>query len=332
MERILEAQGAFVCLPLGDKADKAVLTDRSVGLGTLLAVVLAVGVVLLVLGCAARVVWGSYCPVLSPPYFYLFPLRLLGGSGGSDSGGQGGQGQDQNLELVSVVRPPVGTVMHKTSIPGPTAPYTLFVPQPLGRDRSIGDILVNSNFDPNCRDSDSIICPNCPNCYDSDSTTYAGVAAARTSTPLQAGCSKGSTQSLVSDAGSFKSVVNPDVQGCVPAVNGAEATLVADPLLLYHPEHGVVVDRASLEDNLMESIISGLVDSILGAFTVPVAAEVLDTMDTSTQTQSLDLSNRPLVAEATPPRRGRPSLPRVAKTKTKGLYGDPGNPYRRYPK
>ena len=69
MERILEAQGSFVCLPLGDKADKAVLTDRSVGLGTLLAVVLAVGVVLLVLGCAARVVWGSYCPVLSPPYF-----------------------------------------------------------------------------------------------------------------------------------------------------------------------------------------------------------------------------------------------------------------------
>ena len=345
MERILAAQGSFICLPLSDKAAKTILADRSVGLWTWLAVVAAVGVLLIVLGCAARVVWGSYCPVLSPPYLYWLRLRLrlLNGGGSSGSGGQGGQGQDRNLELGARPR-----IMYETSNPGPTAPYRLHVPQPLGEGRSIGDIMVNSlvneNYNSSCRDADSIICPNCPNCYDStattqlsdsDSTVYAGLAAARTSTPLQAGCSKGSTRSLVSDAGSFKSVTNPDAQGAVGgAVGGAEATLVgSDPLLLYHPEHGVVVDRAGLEDNLMESIISGLVDSILGAFTVPVAAEVLDTMDTSTQTQSLDLSNRPLVAaEATPPRRGRPSLPRVAKTKTKGLYGDPSHPYRRYPK
>ena len=263
-------------------------------------------------------VWGSYCPVLSPPYFYLFPLRLLGGLGGSgssDSGGQGGQGQDQNLTGVSVVQPSGGTVMHRTAFRGPTGPY---VPQPMG-----GNTLVNPHYDPNC--------------YDSDDTMYAVLAAARTSTPLHAACSRdttsGSTQSLVSDAGSFKSVVNPDAQGCIPAVGGAEATLVADPLLLYHPEHGVVVDRASLEDNLMESILSGLVESILGAFTQPLAAEVLDTMDTSTQTQSLDLSTRPLVAEAAPTRRSRPSLPRMAKTKGRGgLYRDPDDPYRRFSK
>ena len=333
MERILEAQGAFVCLPLGDKADKAVLADRSVGLGTWLAVTLAVGVVLLVLLCLARVVWQSYCLVLSPPFFYLFPLRLLGGLGGS--GGSNAGDQDQNLTAVSVVQPSGGTVLHRTAFRGPTGPLTLFVPQPMGRDRSIGDILVNPNYDPDC--------------YDSDSIMYAGVAAARTSTPLQAGCSKGSTQSLVSDAwsrtpqhagcsegsigwislqdvvseaGSFKSVANPDAQGAVggaeAAVGGAESTRVGDPLLLYHQEHGVIVDRASLGDNLMESGLSGLVEAVLDTFTQPLAAEVLDT------------STQPLVAEAAPT---RPRLPRKAKTKSRdGQYRDPDDPYRRFSK
>ena len=279
MERILEAQGSFVCLPLGDKADKAVLADRSVGLGTWLAVTLAVGVVLLVLLCLARVVWQSCCPVLSPPYFYLFPLRLLGGLGGSgssDSGGQGGQGQDQNLTGVSVVQPSGGTVLHRTAFRGPTGP---FVPMPMGNS------LVNANFNSNCYDS----------------------AAARTSTPLKV-CSKGSTQSLASDAwsrtpqfagcregsigwislqdvaseaGSFKSDANPDAQG---AVGGAEA-------------------------------------AVGGAESTRSLPEVY-----------LDSSTQPLVAEAAPIRL-RPRLPRRAKTKGRdGQYRDPDDPYRRFSK
>ena len=320
MERILEAQGSFICLPLSDEAAKTILADRSVGLWTVAAVVVAVGVLLIMLGCAARVVWGN-CPVLSPPYFYCFPLRLLGGGG---SGGSNAGDQDQDLTAVSVVQPSGGTVMHRTAFRGPTGP---FVPMPMGNS------LVNSNFNPDC--------------YDSDSIMYAGVAAARTSTPLQAGCSKGSTQSLVSDAwsrtpqhagcsegsigwislvseaGSFKSVMNPDIPavgGAEAAVGGAESTLVGDPLLLYHQEHGVIVDRASLGDNLMESGLSGLVEAVLDTFTQPLAAEVLDT------------STQPLVAEAAPTRL-RPRLPRKAKTKSRdGQYRDPDDPYRRFSK
>ena len=44
MERILEGQGSFICLPLSDKAAKTIL-DRSVGLWTWLAVLAAIGVV-----------------------------------------------------------------------------------------------------------------------------------------------------------------------------------------------------------------------------------------------------------------------------------------------
>merc|ERR1712074_91335 len=86
---------------------------------------------------------------------------------------------DQDLTAVSVVLSGGGTIMHRTAFRGPMGP---FVSMPMGNS------LVNANFNPNCYDS----------------------AAARTSTPLQAGCSKGSTQSLASDAWSR----TPQYAGC----------------------------------------------------------------------------------------------------------------------
>ena len=89
----------------------------------------------------------------------------------------------------------------------------------------------------------------------------------------------------------------------------------------------------SLDDSRIEWIISGLMDSILDSLTGRVAFDVLGAVDTSTQTSSLDNSSLPLVAaEAIPLRRSRALLPRAAKARTKGLYGDPSHPYRRYPK
>ena len=214
MERILEGLGSFICLPLADKAAK---TNRSVGLWTWFAVLAAIGVVGIVLGCALRVVWGSYCrAVLAPPYFYWLQLRLrlLHGGRRLGCGGQGGQGQDDDRNLELGARPRCG---YAASDPGPIAPPRLHVPQPLGASQSMGDILFNSiineNYVPSRRDS--ILCPDCPGCYDcndstvtgcydstattqlddSGSTVYAGMDAARTSTP-QAGCRKGSTRSL----------------------------------------------------------------------------------------------------------------------------------------
>ena len=165
-----------------------------------------------------------------------------------------------------------------------------------------------------------MICPDCPGFYDSTATTllddsgstvYAGMDAARTSTP-QAGCRKGSTRSL-------------DALDALGAVGGAEATKVGST------DWTAWID--SLDDSRIESLISGLMDSILGSLTGQVAADVLDAVDTSTQTSSLDNSSLPLVAaEATPLRRSRALLPRAAKARTKGLYGDPSHPYRRYAK
>ena len=177
MERILAAQGRFICLPLPDEAAKAISADRSVGWWTVAAIVVACGVLLLCCMCAARVVWGSCCHQLSPPFFYLFPLRLLGGLGGR--GGSNAGDQDQDLTAVSEVLSGGGTLMYRTVLRGPTGPY---VPQPMG-----GNVLFNPHFDPN----------------------YYNSAAARTSTPLKV-CSKGSTQSVASDAWSL----TPQFAGC----------------------------------------------------------------------------------------------------------------------
>ena len=309
IERILEAQGAFVCLPLGGEA---VLADRSVGPGTWLMVALAGGIVLLVILCLARVIWQSYCPVLSPPFFHLFPLRILGGLGGS--GGSNAGDQDQNLTAVSVVPRSGGTVIHRTVLPGPSVP---FVPMPMG------NTLVNPLYDPNYYGSDAVL------------------AAPNTSTPLHAACCKdkmpGSILSLISsdaqsyksvsdaDAQSYKSALDADAQSYKSASGEDEATLVASPVILYHQHHGVIVDRASLGRSLVGSILSDLVEAVLDTITQPLVAEVMDT-----STQPLNTSTQPLIAEA-PTRRSRPSLPRKAKTKCrKALYQDPDNPYSRF--
>ena len=80
-ERILEAQGAFVCLPLGGSLcwpiGQPVLPPGAwwPWRG---------GVLLLCLLCLGRVVWRLFCPVLPLPVL-AFPLRALSGLGGGDS-------------------------------------------------------------------------------------------------------------------------------------------------------------------------------------------------------------------------------------------------------
>ena len=287
MERILEAQGAFVCLPLGDEA---VLADRSVGPGTWLAVTLAVGVVLLVILCLARVIWQSYCPVLSPPFFYLFPLQLLGGLGGS--GGSNAGDQDQNLTEVSVVPRSGGTVIHRTVLPGPSVP---FVPMPMG------NTLVNPLFDPTYFGSDASLAPN-------------------TSTPLHAaGCQDrmpGSTLSLSSDAQSYRSASDAqsyksasDAQSYKSALDAQSyksASGEDDAALVASPASSTIVDRASLGRSIVDAVLSDLLEAAMNTSTHPLIAEA------PTRRSCPKL-----------PRKAKTSC-------RKALYQDPDNPYSRF--
>ena len=236
MERILAAQGRFICLPLPDEAAKAISADRSVGWWTVAAIVVACGMLLLCCMAAARVVWGSCCHQLSPPFFCLLPLRLLGGlrRAGSNAGDP-----DQDLTAVSVVLSGGGTLMYRTAIRGPTGPY---VPQPMG-----GNVLVNPHFDPN----------------------YYDTSAAKTSTPLKV-CSKGSVasdawsltpqfagrregsigwislQDVASGAGSIKSECQGAVDGDEAAVGGAGSTRSLPEVYLDSSTQPLVAEAAPI--------------------------------------------------------------------------------------
>ena len=208
MERILAAQGQFICLP--DEVAKAISADRSVGWWTVAAIVAACVVLLLCCLAAARVVWGGCCRELSPPFAaVLLPLRLLGGLRRGSRRDGSNVGDQTNQTAVSEVLSGGGTFLYRTALRGSMGPY---VPQPMG-----GNVLFNPHFDPN----------------------YYNSAAARTSTPLKV-CSKGSSASdawsltpqcagrregsiewipLEDLAGSFKS----DAQGAVGGENAVKA-------------------------------------------------------------------------------------------------------------
>ena len=130
------------------------------------------------------------------------------------------------------------------------------------------------------------------------------MAAARTSTPLQAGCSKGSTQSLASDAWSL----TPQFAGCREGSIG------------WISLQDVASEAGSFKSDA-QGAVGGAEAAVGGAESTRSLPEVY-----------LDSSTQPLVAEAAPIRL-RPRLPRKAKTKGRdGQYRDPDDPYRRFSK
>ena len=140
-ERVLAAQGAIVCLPLGEP----VLADRATaGAATWVMLALAGGILLLCLLCLGRVLWRCYCPVLPLPILAAFPLQALGGLGGGDSNAV-------DLTAVTVVAPgtseearvwrlsPAGL-----SVPDPSVPRVPMPGSPLFLN-SVSSLIPNTS-------------------------------------------------------------------------------------------------------------------------------------------------------------------------------------------
>ena len=228
-ERVLAAQGAIVCLPLGEP----VLADRATGAATWVMVALAGGILLLCLLCLGRVVWRCYGPVLPLPILAAFPLQALDGLGGGDSNAV-------DLTAVTVVAP--GT-------PGEARVWRL---SPAG-------LSVPDTSTPR------VPMPGSPLFLNSVSSLTPGetrVSIPNTSTPLHtAGCHDlmpGSPLSPVSSDRSYKSALGE---------NSDESTLAASPAAAPTDEDRVSLGRGIAEavlSDLLEAALNSSVQPLVG--------------------------------------------------------------------